>query len=475
MDYEVVIGLETHIEQNTKTKMFCSCKNEFGGAPNTNCCEVCTAMPGALPVINRQAVYNTIKAGLATNCEISKTFYFDRKGYFYPDLAKAYQISQLYVPICKNGKVEFEVNGKQYAIRLNRIHLEEDAGKLVHGLFGETLVDFNRGGVPLMEIVTEPDFRSVEQVMAYLDTIKNIFKAIGVSECRMERGQLRCDVNVSLRPFGSPNFGTRTEMKNLNSFKAIERAIKFEISRQTKILNSGGKIVQETLRWDDVVGQNYPMRSKEDSQDYRYFPDPDLLPITITDEEIKKIKNELPVLPAQLKSEYKKKYGFSDYDATQLSKNIEISKFFEECVKAGIEPREASNWIQGEISNILNEQVGEEIVIKLVPINFAKLIGLYKAGEISQASARQVLRKIWDSNEDPGEIVEKQGLKALSDDTEIRKIVEEIISKNPNAVNDYKSGNKKALAFFVGQTMKATQGKANAGIVNKIIIELLGE
>ena len=473
MKYEVVIGLETHIEQNTKTKMFCSCKNEFGGAPNTHCCEVCTAMPGALPVINRQAVYNTIKAGLATNCTISKKFYFDRKGYFYPDLAKAYQISQLYLPICQNGHVDFEVGGKQCSIRLNRIHLEEDAGKLVHGMFGETMVDFNRGGVPLMEIVTEPDFRSVEEVMVYLETVKSVFKAIGVSECRMERGHLRCDVNVSLRPFGQKEYGKRTEMKNLNSFRAIERAIRYEIDRQTKLLDEGKEVVQETLRWDDELGKNFTMRSKEDSEDYRYFPDPDLLPVSVSDEEIEMLKKEMPILPEARKAIYKQKYGFSDYDASQLTKDGAISDFFEKAIECGVEPREASNWIQGEIAKIMNEEMQEEVEIKVSPESFAKLIKMYKAGEIAQASAREVLRKLWQKDEDPAVLVEKLGLKAVSDDSAIRAILEDIIAKNPQAVADYKGGNKKAVAFFVGQTMKATQGKANAAVVNKLVAELL--
>lgn len=474
MNYEVVIGIETHIEQNTKTKMFCSCKNEFGGAPNTHCCEICTAMPGALPVINKQAVYNTIKAGLATGCSIAKRFYFDRKGYFYPDLPKAYQISQLYVPICTNGKVDFEVEGKRCSVRLNRIHLEEDSGKLIHGVTGETMVDFNRAGVPLLEIVTEPDFRSAKEVLAYLETLKSTFKAIGVSECRMERGHLRCDVNVSLRPFGAKEYGKRTEMKNLNSFRAIERAINYEVERQTALLNAGKKIEQETLRWDDNLGQNFTMRSKEDSEDYRYFPEPDLLPIEISQEEIDMIKASLPLLPHERKALYKEKYHLSDYDLEQLTRDVAISNFFEESIKCGAEPREASNWIQGEVSKILNEEMQEEIEIKVTASNFAKLLNMYKKGDISQSSAREVLRKLWETNQDPETLVEKLGLKAVSDDGAIRAILSDIIAKNPQAVADYKVGNKKAVAFFVGQTMKATQGKANAAVVNKLVSELLG-
>lgn len=475
MNYEVVIGLETHIEQNTKTKMFCSCKNEFGAQPNTNVCEVCTAMPGALPKVNQQAVYNTIKAGLATNCTINKDFAFDRKNYFYPDNPKAYQISQLYVPICTNGRVDLTTpSGKNFSIRIHQIHLEEDAGKLIHNDFtGETMVDFNRCGVPLMEIVTEPDFRSTEEVMTYLEYIRSTFKAIGVTDCKMERGQLRCDVNISLRPQGQKTYGERTEMKNINSLKAIERAITYEVQRQTNLLNEGKHIAQETLRWDDLKGKNFTMRSKEDAEDYRYFPEPDLYPFHVSAQEVEKLKRELPLLPNQRIQKYKNDYGFSDYDAQQLAKETYIYTFFDKCVECGISAKESSNWIQGEIAKIINEEMAEQPAIKVSPLQLKSILQMLGSGAIAQATARDVLRKVWGNNIDPQQLVKDLGLAAVSDDSAIRKILEQIIQNNPQAVADYKGGNKKAVAFFVGQTMKATQGKANAQVVNKLIAEML--
>lgn len=475
MNYEVVIGLETHIEQNTKTKMFCSCKNEFGAQPNTNVCEVCTAMPGALPKVNQQAVYNTIKAGLATNCTINKDFAFDRKNYFYPDNPKAYQISQLYVPICTNGRVDLITpSGKNFSIRIHQIHLEEDAGKLIHNDFtGETMVDFNRCGVPLMEIVTEPDFRSTEEVMTYLEYIRSTFKAIGVTDCKMERGQLRCDVNISLRPQGQKTYGERTEMKNINSLKAIERAITYEVQRQTNLLNEGKHIAQETLRWDDLKGKNFTMRSKEDAEDYRYFPEPDLYPFHVSAQEVEKLKRELPLLPNQRIQKYKNDYGFSDYDAQQLAKETYIYTFFDKCVECGISAKESSNWIQGEIAKIINEEMAEQPAIKVSPLQLKSILQMLGSGAIAQATARDVLRKVWGNNIDPQQLVKDLGLAAVSDDSAIRKILEQIIQNNPQAVADYKGGNKKAVAFFVGQTMKATQGKANAQVVNKLIAEML--
>ena len=473
MEYEVVIGLETHVEQSTKTKMFCSCKNEFGAAPNTNVCEVCMALPGALPVVNEQAIHNIVKAGLATNCKINQTFAFDRKNYFYPDCPKAYQITQLYVPICVNGHVDLVADGKPFSIRIHQIHMEEDAAKLIHNsLTSETMVDFNRCGTPLMEIVTEPDFRSISQVLTYLEYIKETFKAIGISECRMERGQLRCDVNVSLRPIGSEKFGERTEMKNINSFKAIERAIRFEIERQKEIYDNGEKVHRETLRWDDEQGRNYPMRSKEEAMDYRYFPEPDLLPLHITNEELEAIKAEMPLLPEQRKAKYKG-YGLTDYDADQLSKEKYIYAFFDSAVAAGVAPKEASNWVQGEIAKVVNEEMAEQPEIRLNAKDFADLVELYKSGTITQASAREVMRKMWGTQEKPKDLVEQLGLASVSDDSALRKVLEEVFAASPQAVADYKAGNKKTIAFFVGQVMKATKGKANAGMVNKLVAEML--
>lgn len=475
MEYEVLIGLETHVELNTKTKVFCGCINEFGGIPNTHCCPICTGMPGSLPRLNRSAVEKTIMAGLATNCKINNKFAFERKNYFYPDLPKAYQVSQSTTPICVEGYVEVhDKNGNLKKIRINRIHLEEDAGKLVHAL-GETYVDYNRGGVPLIETVTEPDLSSTEEVLEYLNFLKNTFKHIGVSDCKMEQGSLRCDVNISLRPVGSKKYGKRTEMKNLNSFKAIERAIRFEVERQRNIYLSGGNVVQETLRWDDERAENFPMRSKEDAQDYRYFPEPDILPTYIPEEKVEEIRRGMPMLPREIKALLMREYLLSDYDAELIARNDDVYKLFSETVKLYNNPKKITNWITSEVNKRLNLVVEEDVQIPVSADNLAKLLKVYEKGEVSQQGARTIFEVLWDNvgNESVEDIVSRLGLKLESNDDELEKIIERIVADNPKAVSDFRSGNQKAFAFFVGQTMKATRGQADAGKINTILRKYL--
>lgn len=473
MDYEVVIGLEVHSELKTQSKVFCSCKNVFGGEPNSHCCPVCSGMPGTLPVLNKKAVEYTVKAGLALGCTISEFSKFDRKNYYYPDLPKAYQISQLDLALCKNGKLEFESEGEQKCVRINRIHLEEDAGKLVHSEWGSgTLVDYNRCGVPLIEIVTEPDLRSPEEAVAFLESLKSILKYTGVSDCKMEQGSLRCDVNVSVRKKGDEAFGTRTEMKNVNSFKAAYRAMKYEAARQIEQLERGERVIQETRRWDDGKGKSFTMRTKEDAQDYRYFPDPDLVPVVLTKKEIEAIGKTLPMLPAKRMSVYVEKYALPEYDAKIITADKEIADFFDETVRYYNQPKTVSNWIMGDLLRKVKER-GEDISIPIAAKNFADLLQRYEKKEISQNAAKTVFEEMWASGKDPKSIIEEKGLIQISDTSELEKMVREIIDANPQPVSDYKSGNKKAISFFVGQIMKATKGKANPQILNELLLKEL--
>jgi aspartyl-tRNA(Asn)/glutamyl-tRNA(Gln) amidotransferase subunit B len=472
MDYDIVIGLEIHSELNTESKIFCSCKNEFGSEPNTHCCPVCSGHPGVLPVLNRKAVEYTVKAGLALNCRILEFSKFDRKNYYYPDLPKAYQISQFDLPLCKDGFLEFTSGGKTSKVRINRIHLEEDAGKLIHSPYGSgTLVDYNRCGVPLIEIVTEPDMTSPEEAIAFLENIKSVLQFTGVSDCKMEEGSLRCDINLSLKPKGSEKLGVRSEMKNVNSFKAAYRAMVYEVKRQTEILNSGGKVLQETRRWDDNANKSFSMRSKEYAHDYRYFPEPDLVPLVLTKEYIEKIKAELPELPSQRRKKYVNEYGLPQYDADVLTSEKFISDFFESCCKLYDNKKALSNWVMGDIMRKLKENGGTSIAVS--PENFISLLKLYDSGAISQNAAKIVFEKIWEKDENPGKIVESMGLAQISDTNQLLGMVKEIIKNNPDTVKDYQGGNKKALAFFVGQIMKASKGKANPQLVNKLLIEEL--
>ena len=469
-EYQTVIGLEVHSELNTKTKCFCGCKNEFGNKPNTNCCPVCVAMPGALPVLNRDAVEKAILMGLAVGCRINNYSVFERKNYFYPDLAKAYQISQLEYPLCVGGGLEIEVDGKKKFIRLNRIHLEEDAGKLIHDNAG-TLVDYNRGGVPLIEIVSEPDINSAEEAVAYLEKLRSTLLYVGVSDCKMQEGSIRFDVNISVNKEGEP-FGTRTELKNLNSFRAVLRAIKYEANRQIEVLKDGGKIVQETRRWDDEKGKTYSMRSKEDSQDYRYFPDPDLIPLEVSEEYIESIRVKLPKLAHQKKEDYLK-MGLSEQDADLLTMEKKNADFFEEVLKTFNEPKFVCNWITAEVFKKLNIIDDEEKVIKISPVSLGKMLEMYKNEEINQAGARKLFDVLWEEDGDPLKLVEELGLKQMNDSGALKTVMEEIMKNNPKAVQELKDGNQKTMAFFVGQAMRATQGKANPKMVADIVNELI--
>lgn len=474
MDYEIVIGLEVHSELKTKSKVFCSCENGFGGKPNTRCCPVCSGHPGTLPVLNRTAVDYTVKAGLALNCEIETFSKFDRKNYYYPDLPKAYQISQFPLPLCKNGRLDFTVDGVKKSVRINRIHLEEDAGKLVHSEWGEgTLVDYNRCGVPLIEIVTEPDMRSPEEALAFLENLKSILKYTGVSDCKMEQGSIRCDVNLSLRKPGAKEFGVRSEMKNVNSFKAAYRAMVYEAKRQAEILDRGGVVEQETRRWDDAKGKSFVMRTKEDAHDYRYFPEPDLVPVVLAPERVEEIRAELPELPAVRKVRYETEFGLPAYDAEVLTADRGLADFFEETVELYDKPKTVSNWIMGEVLRKCKETESEEISVPFSAKNFAKLLEIYEKQVVNQAGAKKIFEMLWTKDEDPEEIVEREGLRQVDDSDAIRKAILEIIAANPRPVADYKAGNKKAVAFFVGQVMKATKGKANPQTVNKILAEEL--
>ncbi len=474
MEYEAVIGLEVHAELSTKSKIFCSCTTEFGGQPNTHCCPVCIGMPGTLPALNRKAVEYTIKAGLATNCTISNFTKQDRKNYFYPDLPKGYQISQYDLPLCKNGYVEIETENGKKKIRINRIHLEEDAGKLVHSEYGHnSYVDYNRTGVPLIEIVSEPDISSAAEARAYLEKLKAILQFIGVSDCKMEEGSLRADVNVSIRPKGSNELWERTEMKNLNSFRAVYRAIEAEVARQIQVVKSGGTIQRETRRWDDAKGESYPMRSKENAQDYRYFPEPDLPPLIIKEELIQRLKNELPELPDARKQRYISEYGLPEYDAGVLTSSKELSDFFEEAARASENIKAVSNWVMGDMLRILNERNLEVSQVPFPPTYLAKLVALLDKGVINGPTAKKVFEEMFNTGKDPEAIVKEHGLEVLNDESLLLQVVEKVIQENPNSVADYKKGKKKAIGFLVGQAMKATKGKANPQLLNELLIKKL--
>ncbi len=471
--YEVVIGLEVHVELNTATKIFCNCSTAFGAAPNTHVCPVCTGMPGVLPVMNRSVLEKAIKAGLATNCTITQQCKFDRKNYFYPDLPKAYQTSQLYLPICRNGYVEIDAADGPKQVRIHQIHMEEDAGKLLHGT-AATLIDYNRCGVPLLEIVSEPDMSSAEEVLAYLEKLKATMEYLNVSDCKMQEGSMRADVNLSVRRVGDPELGTRTETKNMNSFKAIARAIEYEIFRQIEILEDGGEIRQETRRWDDNKGVGYAMRSKEDAHDYRYFPEPDLAPINISDETLAAIRDTIPELPDQKRARYVEEYSLSAYDAGQLTRSRHLAEIFEQTVALCGQPKEAANFLIGDCLRLLNQDGKEPAELAFAPENLAELIKLVQAGAINKTTAKAVFEKIYAENIDPVAYVKENGLEMMSDDGELDALIADIVAANPKSVADYQSGKKAAIGFLVGQVMKATKGKADAGKVNAKLRELLG-
>ena len=472
--YETVIGLEVHVELATKTKIFCGCSTAFGGAPNTHTCPVCTGMPGSLPVLNKQVVEYAAAIGLATNCEITQVCKFDRKNYFYPDNPQNYQISQLYLPIARNGYVEIEVGEQKKKIRIHEMHMEEDAGKLVHDEWDDTsLVDYNRSGVPLVEIVSEPDMRSADEVMAYLEKLRLIIQYLGASDCKLQEGSMRADVNLSVREVGASEFGTRTEMKNLNSFKAIARAIDGERQRQIDLIEAGRAVVQETRRWDDNKESSHAMRSKEDAQDYRYFPEPDLVPIVISDEWIAEIKARQPEFRTEKLERYNREFDMPRYDAEIITNSKKMADIFEATTAICGKPKKVANWLMVETLRLLKERGQEPEDICFAPEHLAKLIELTEAGTINSSVAKEVFEKIFDENVDPEKYVEEKGLKIVQDDGALEEVLKKVIADNPQAVADYKGGKEKALGALVGQTMKAMKGKANPGVVNKKLREML--
>lgn len=474
-EYETVIGLEVHVELATKTKIFCGCSTAFGGAPNTHTCPVCTGMPGSLPVLNKKVVEYAAAVGLATNCNITKDCKFDRKNYFYPDNPQNYQISQLYLPICRDGHVDIELeDGTVKPVRIHEIHMEEDAGKLVHDDWsGESLVDFNRSGVPLIEIVSEPDMRSAKEVIAYLEKLRLIIQYLGASDCKLQEGSMRADVNLSVREVGTAEFGTRTETKNLNSFSAIERAIEAEKNRQIDLIESGEKVVQETRRWNDDKEYSYAMRSKEDAQDYRYFPDPDLVPIHISDEWLEEIRSRQPEFKTEKMKRYKEEFGIPDYDIEILTDSKKLADIFEQTTAICNNPKKVSNWLMVETMRIIKEKSMNVSDISFSPANLAALIKLTDDGSINSSVAKEVFEKIFDEDIDPVKYVEENGLKQVNDEGALKKTVEDVIAANPQSVEDYRSGKEKAIGFLVGQTMKAMKGKANPAMVNDMLKELL--
>ncbi len=473
-DYEVIIGLEVHAELATKTKIYCGCSTEFGSDPNTHCCPICTGMPGVLPVLNKKVVEYAVKMGLATNCEIARFSKQDRKNYFYPDLPKAYQTSQYDLPLCEHGHVEFMVGDQKKRVGITRIHIEEDAGKLIHDPYtGDTLVDFNRCGVPLIEIVSEPDIRSAEEAVGYMQTLKSILEYLEICDCKMQEGSLRCDVNLSVRKKGETKFGTRTETKNLNSFKAIARSIEYETERQIKELENGGKIYQETRRWDDDKGIGYAMRTKEDAHDYRYFPEPDLAPIVLSDEYINSIKESLPEMPNVRKHRYIEEFGLPEYDAEQITNSKHMAEFFDKAVKTCGNAKLVSNWLMSDVARILNEQEIDIAEAKFTAEQLGHLISLIEKNVISSAIAKKVFEDMAQSGKDPESIVEEKGLKQVTDEGAIRDIVIKVLDLNPASVADYLAGKERAMGFIVGQTMKESHGKANPVMVNKLVKEEL--
>lgn len=475
--YEVVIGLEIHAELSTKTKIFCSCPTEFGGEPNTHCCPICMALPGTLPVLNEKVVEYAVRAGLATSCDIERNSKNDRKNYFYPDLPKAYQISQFDRPICKQGTIEIEdKNGEKKVIGITRIHIEEDAGKLNHDDFGGgTLIDLNRAGVPLIEIVSEPDMRSSSEAESYLRKMKSILEYIEVSDCKMQEGSFRADVNVSVRKKGDTKLGTRTEMKNMNSFRSITRGIEYEIDRQIDVLEEGGKVDQETLRWDDVSGKTFSMRDKEDAQDYRYFPEPDLVAIRLSEQYIEDIKNTLPELPESRRQRYLQEYSLSERDSNLLTASKYLSNLFEETLAICGNAKAVCNWILSDISRILNEKEMEAIDIPFTAKELAELIELIDKGTISSAIGKKVIEEIFENPKAPSKIIEEKGWVQISDEGAIKDVVVKVLQENPQSIIDYKGGKDRALGFLVGQAMKQTKGKANPQMLNKMFIDEMNQ
>ena len=475
MTWEMVIGLETHVELATKTKIFCSCTTAFGGAPNTHCCPVCTGMPGALPVVNEKVLEFAVKAGLALNGTSTRDCRFDRKNYFYPDLPKAYQVSQLYLPIVRNGKVPIQTaSGVETTIRIHELHMEEDAGKLVHDPWiDQTRADYNRCGVPLIEIVTEPDFRSAEEVIAYLEKLRSILQYLGVSDCKMQEGSLRCDVNLSVRPAGSEELGTRTEMKNLNSFKAIARAIEYEARRQVELIQEGKRVVQETRRWDENKDATFAMRSKENAQDYRYFPEPDIPPMELSQEYLEHVRAEIPEMAEAKMARYQRDWGLPVYDTRMITGQKALADFFEETVALGAAPKQAANWIMGEVLRQLSAQGLEAKDMTLTPGTLARLIELVQTGKLNRNTAVKVFDAVFVADGDVDAYVKEHGLEQVSDAGLVGRAVEQVLAANPKSIEDYRAGKEKAFGFLVGQVMRELKGRALPQVVNQTIREKL--
>lgn len=477
MEFSTVCGLEVHTELATKTKIFCSCSTEFGGEPNTHVCEICSGMPGTLPVLNEKVLEFAVRTGLATNCEITMNNKFDRKNYFYPDLPKAYQISQLYLPICRNGYIEIDdsINGGKKKVRIHEIHMEEDAGKLIHDEWNDcTLVNYNRCGVPLLEIVSEPDIASADEAVQYVEKLRDILQFCGVSDCKMQEGSLRADVNVSVMEKGSDKLGTRTEMKNINSFKAIHNAVETEARRQQEIIEDGGKIVQETRRWDDSKGESYAMRSKEDAQDYKYFPDPDLPPVCLTEEYVENIRKNLPELPDAKKARYMNELGLSEYDTSMICSSVYYVRLFEKTVEITKNPKDSANWIMGELMKMLNDTQILPENMSFRPESLGEIINLLNSNKISRDSAKKVFKAVFEENVIPADYVKENNMEMVSDSGAIKAVVEEVINSNQKAVDEYKGGKAQSFNFLIGQCMRALKGKAPASEVTNILKEILG-
>lgn len=469
--YETVIGLEVHVELATKTKIFCGCSTQFGGAPNTHTCPVCTGMPGSLPVLNRQVVEYAMGIGLATHCDITRVCKFDRKNYFYPDNPQNYQISQLYLPIARNGYVEIEVGDTKKKIRIHEMHMEEDAGKLIHDEWDDTsLVDYNRSGVPLIEIVSEPDMRSAEEVIAYLEKLRLIIQYLGASDCKLQEGSMRADVNISVREVGAPEFGTRTEMKNINSFKAIAHAIEGETRRQIELIEDGRKVIQETRRWDDNKESSKAMRSKEDAQDYRYFPDPDLPPIHISDEWIAKIRSELPEFREEKAARYQSEFGLPEYDSQILTESRHLAALFEDVATLSGNPKKAANWFMVEVLRLVKEKGIEAEKLRFTPQHLADLLTMVDKKEVSPQNAKKVFEKVFDEDVDPVAYVEEHGLKIVEDTGLLSSTISRILDENPGPLSELLGGKEKVMGFFVGQIMKEMKGKANPASVREALL-----
>ncbi|MCR5283207.1 MAG: Asp-tRNA(Asn)/Glu-tRNA(Gln) amidotransferase subunit GatB [Lachnospiraceae bacterium] len=479
--YETVIGLEVHVELSTKTKIFCGCSTAFGGKPNTRVCPVCSGMPGTLPVFNEAVLDHAISLGLATHSEIAKEVLFDRKNYFYPDNPQNYQISQLYHPICQNGYVEIRTGEETQAplvkrIRIHDIHMEEDAGKLFHDEDGRTsLVDFNRSGVPLLEIVSEPDLAGAEEVKAYLEELRTIIRYLGISDCKLQEGSMRADVNLSIRPLGQKELGTRTEMKNLNSFRAITHAIEAESVRQKEILEGGGEVIMETRRWDEEKGTSFSMRSKEDTRDYRYFPEPDLPPVTVSKERIERLERSLPEMRPEKIERFVKEYGLPVKDVLNLTKEREFAQLFEDAAGLCKNPKKVSNWLLTDTLRLMRERGVDADKLRFSPAHLADLVNLTTAGRINSTVASAVFEKLFEEDIDPVAYVRSMGLEIVTDDKKLRESVLKILSENKEAVADYQAGKQKAIGFLVGQTMKAEGGKADPNLVRKLLVECLEE